>query len=231
MENLRLKEVEINYEQRCPVVFSLDKSGSMIGKPIKYLNDGVRRLFNEVSNSAKLFNKLDIAIVAYDNNIDVVREFSTYEENSEAPILSAGGITHTPSALKKAVELIEERKNYYKKNGIPYHRPYIIHLTDGETCGDSLTVEFASDLIKNGENNKKFTYWGFGVGDDLNMKELETIKGPNSMVLKLQDIDSFEDFFEWLSISFEKISDSNDGEEVDLTPEKNFFKQTVHAGD
>lgn len=54
MENLRVKEVEINYEQRCPVVLSLDKSGSMSGKPIKYLNDGVRRLFNEVSNSAKI---------------------------------------------------------------------------------------------------------------------------------------------------------------------------------
>lgn len=231
MENLRVKEVEVNYEQRCAVQFVLDRSGSMGGTPIKNLNGGVKKLFDEVSNSAKLFNKLDISIIAYDNNIDVVREFSTYEENSEAPILSTGGTTHTPSALKKATELVEERKNYYKKNNIPYHRPYIIHLTDGETCGDSLTVEIASDLIKNGENNKKFTYWGFGVGDDVNMSELETIKGANSMVLKLQDIDSFEEFFEWLSASFEKISDSGDGEEVDLTPEKNFFKTTVHSGD
>ncbi|MDZ7818960.1 MAG: VWA domain-containing protein [Aliarcobacter sp.] len=231
MENLRLKEVEINYEQRCAVQFVLDKSESMDDKPIRNLNNGVKKLFDEVSNSAKLFNKLDISIIAYDNNIDVVREFSTYEENSEAPVLSAGGTTHTPSALKKAIELVEERKDYYKKNGIPYHRPYIIHLTDGETCGDSLTLEFASDLIKNGEKNKKFTYWGFGVGDDVNMKELETIKGPNSMVLRLQDVDSFEDFFKWLSNSFEQISDTSDGKEADFTPEKNCFKQTVYAGD
>jgi len=230
MEKLRVETAE-NFQQKCPVVFVLDRSGSMAGEPINEVNKGIVAFAENMSADSISKVRVELSIIAYDNNIDVVREFATVQTNVDMPTLYAGGLTHTESAMIKASELVEERKAYYKANKIPYYRPYIILLTDGQTYGENQSVTRLGELIKNAEKNKKFQFMGFGVAD-ANMDELNSIKGETSIVAKIAGVDSLATFFTWLSSSIDALSKSGDNEEVDMTPDEdnNPFIQTAHVG-
>jgi len=226
MKKPHVEEVE-NFEQKCPVVFVIDRSGSMEGSPIEEVNNGMNEFLNGILSDPVTKNRLDLAIISYDNNIRVEREFGLLDKNTKMPRLEAGGLTYTVEALQKAIELVEERKEYYKQVGLTYYRPYIILLTDGYANDRSGLANMARK-IQNGIINKKFNFWGFGI-EDANMEELNMFAGENSIIQKIKDIDNLSTFFEWLSGSFGKVSHSRQGDIIDMTPEagQNAFMQTV----
>jgi uncharacterized protein YegL len=221
-----VEEVE-NFEQKCPVIFVIDRSGSMQGPSIEEVNNGLNEFLKGIVRDSITKSRLDLAIISYDNNITIERDFSLLDKDTKMPVLEAGGLTYTGEALEKAIDLIEKRKDYYKQVGLTYYRPYIILLTDGY-ASDTDRIYNTAKKIQNGIINKKFNFWGFGVAD-ANMEELHMLAGNKAIIQKIKNIDNLSTFFEWLSGSFGQVSHSRQGDIIDMTPEvgQNPFMQTI----
>ncbi|HEY9873663.1 MAG TPA: VWA domain-containing protein, partial [Candidatus Obscuribacterales bacterium] len=106
LDAIRLEEaVEFaeNPEPRCPCVLLLDTSGSMNGARIDALNQGLRTFQEDLVKNDLAKKRVEIAIVSFNNDIKVVQTFVTADQ-FEAPMLTAQGLTHTGSAIQKALD-------------------------------------------------------------------------------------------------------------------------------
>ena len=114
-------ETPRNYDQKCPLVLVLDASGSMNGRPIASLNMALKALKKEIINDSVLSNRLELSIVAFHDMAEVVRDFDLVLPEMDMPEIEIGGLTNIVAGMDKAIELIEERKNWYKNSGQPYY--------------------------------------------------------------------------------------------------------------
>lgn len=201
-----------NYEQKCLCVLVIDTSGSMSGKPMDELNNGLRDFYDEIYNDETTSQRLEIAIITFDSVTKMVQEPALIE-NVDFPELSAGGSTVMVQAVREAIQLVEDRKNWYKSTGQKYYRPWIILMTDGEPDYDqdvdSLASEIHSDTIQ-----KRYVFLPIGV-KGANMKVLSKIQGTIPPMM-LQGT-KFSAFFKWLSASMGTVVNSEAGFKVDLS--------------
>ena len=117
------------------------------------------------------------------------------------------------AAIEMGINILNERKAEYRKNGIQFFRPWIFLITDGAPT-DSWSE--AARLVHEGEKNKSFAFFAVGV-DGANMEILEKIS--ERQPLKLVGL-SFKELFVWLSNSMKSVSRSAMGVEVKLLPPK-----------
>ncbi|NVO02996.1 MAG: VWA domain-containing protein [Bacteroidetes bacterium] len=229
-------EAPQNYQQKCAVVFVMDVSGSMgatiEGKiPIDELNKGLQSFQQEIQNDSVASERLDIALVSFGSEAKVEHDFELVQDY-QMPTLGLQGSTNLVDGMRKGMEILEERKKWYRETKQTYYRPYIILITDGypdvnpSSCG--LTAE-----LKQAVNDKKFNFWPIGVeGADMQMLNDMASPGVGACLpgLKLDGL-KFVELFQWLSSSFSKLSNSSDNEKQDLQPEadKNPFMVTVTA--
>ena len=69
-----------NPEPRCPCVLLLDVSGSMTGSRIQALNDGIQAFKQEVTADSLTALRAEIAVVAFNHEVNVVQDFVTADE-------------------------------------------------------------------------------------------------------------------------------------------------------
>jgi uncharacterized protein YegL len=219
-------EVPVNDEQKCPCVLVLDTSGSMSGEPINELNNGLSRFHEEISKDTTASSRLEIEIIRFDSSVEVVQGFSLVE-NFSMPQLSTRGSTKLVDGVRKGIERVDERKKWYKEEMQTYYRPYIILITDGAP-DDGQDVDGLSREIQNGVDGKHFNFWAFGV-EGANMEVLQKISHASFAPLKLTGVD-FVKFFQWLSTSMTAVTNSKEGEKIDIAPKSNYenpFQITV----
>lgn len=196
-----------NPEPRCPCILLLDTSGSMKGQPIKELNEGIEVFKDELAADALAAKRAEIAVVTF-GPVQVESDFQTAGAFSP-PTLSAGGVTPMGEAIQKALEMVEQRKNRYRQNGIAYYRPWIFLITDGAPTDEWQTS--ALD-VEEGEKSGSFSFFAVGV-ENADMEVLEQIA--TRQPLKLKGL-QFRDLFVWLSKSMRRVSESNPGDSVPL---------------
>ncbi|MBN2733726.1 MAG: VWA domain-containing protein [Methanomicrobiaceae archaeon] len=211
--------VEIAHPQQphCPTILLLDISGSMtIGDKISQLNSGIKAFKEEIETDDLARKRVDIAVITFGKKVEVVSDFTSVEDFNP-PELVADGLTPMGDAIKKSLEILESRKEEYKKEGIDYYRPWIFLITDGEPTdmeeGDEKWEEVIS-AIHTGEKDGKFLFFGVGV-DSADMETLKKISPPGRTPIKLKE-NHFKEMFMWLSKSQAKVSASNMGEQVIL---------------
>lgn len=212
-----------NLEQKCLCVLVLDVSGSMRGAKLDSLNQGVRDFFTQILNPGKgeenLRDQLEIGIMQYDEEVRILRDPKLLEDGELPPTLTErGSVTETVIAIEEAIQLVEDRKAFYKSTGQSYYRPWIILMTDGEPYGNKASqadIDEISQRVAKEAAAKKYTIMGIAVGQDANMKILEQMTAGQAKAL--QGL-KFTDFFRWLSNSFGTISSSKEGERIDLSP-------------
>jgi uncharacterized protein YegL len=188
-----------NPENRCPVVLVLDTSGSMGGRPIEELNEGLQAFQHELMTDSLAAKRVEVAIVTF-GPVQVQTDFTTVQ-NFNAPHLSTTGDTPMGAAVEHAIEMVRDRKNIYQSNGISHYRPWIFLITDG-TPTDS--IERAAQLVREGEARKSFMLFAVGVeGADFNKLKSLSVREP----LKLKGL-QFRELFQWLSASLSSVSKS-----------------------
>lgn len=218
------KRVEVVSPQHPKVatVLLLDISGSMTeNNKIGQLNSGLKFFKDDVMKDELAAKRIDLAVVTFGGEVKVMHDFSSIE-NFDPPTLSSYADTPMGAAIFKAVELVEERKKYYKSKGINYYRPWIFMITDGEPTDMKEGSEIWNRVVKevkDGEENKKFLFFAVGV-EPANMEILKKIASPNRAPVRLMQ-GQFRKMFEWLSKSQSKVSASKIGEKIKLeSPEK-----------
>jgi uncharacterized protein YegL len=196
-----------NPEPRCPCVLVLDKSGSMRGAPIAELNQGLVAFRDELTADSLAAKRVEVAIVSFgpvtvDNGFIAVDQFAP-------PRLEASADTPMGAAIERALDLLDERKEIYRRNGVSYYRPWVFLITDGAPT-DAWTR--AASRVREGEAKHSFVFFSVGV-DGANLETLAQISTRSPVMLSGL---RFRELFQWLSKSLKSVSHSVPGDKVPL---------------
>jgi len=196
-----------NPEPRCPCLLLLDVSGSMGGQPIAQLNAGLATFQNELASDQLAMKRVEVGIVTF----GPVRTELPFQSASTfyLPNLSAQGDTPMGEAIRQGLEMVRQRKDEYRTNGISYYRPWVFLITDGAPTDD---WQSAAAAVREGEASKAFAFFAIGV-KGANMEILKQISVREPLLL---DGLRFSNLFSWLSSSLRSVSRSTPGAEVPL---------------
>ena len=219
-------EEPLNYDQKCPVVIVIDRSGSMSGDPIDECNKGLKLFETEVPKDATCKARLDIAVVSFGSDTKIERDFGLIEQ-APMPQLVINGSTKMVDALNVAIEILDKRKMWYRETGQNYYRPYLILITDGAPDVDQ-DISGISARLKMMASGKHFNFWPIAV-EGANMEVMQQLstyvkdgeKGNGSLPPMMLDGIEFVKLFKFLSNSFRKITNSQQGDKIDFTPGSN----------
>ncbi|WP_116812888.1 vWA domain-containing protein [Steroidobacter cummioxidans] len=195
-----------NPENRCPCVLVLDTSGSMQGRPIAELNEGLAQFKRELLTDEMATKRVEVSVVGF-GPVQVLSPFATPDVFTP-PILDANGDTPMGAAITQAISLVEQRKQEYRQFGIAYYRPWIFLITDGAPTD---AWQDAAASLQRGQREKKFQFFAVGV-QGANMDILKQIAGPERTPLMLKGL-QFRELFSWLSNSLGAKSRSQVGNE------------------
>lgn len=198
-----------NPEPRCPCLLLLDVSGSMGGQPITELNAGLTTFQNELVSDQLAMKRVEVGIITF----GPVRTELPFQSASTfyPPNLSAQGDTPMGEAIRQGLEMVRQRKDEYRTNGISYYRPWVFLITDGAPTDD---WQSAAAAVREGEASKAFAFFAIGV-KGANMEILKQISTREPLML---DGLRFSSLFSWLSSSLRSVSRSTPGTEVPLEP-------------
>jgi len=214
-----------NKDQKCPVVLLLDTSGSMNGQPIEELNKAIIKLKDDILEDALLSNRLEVGIVAFDDDARVERGIDLVTPETQLPTLSIGGVTNLVAGMEKAIELVEERKTFYKANGEQHYRPFIVLFTDGAPTNSAEEIEAIDLKIQTMSDNKKFVFLPFGVeGADMQLlaklaaQTADERLQNKAKAYKMKDVTKFSEVFAFVSASISGAMQQTAGATVAQLP-------------
>lgn len=197
-----------NVQPRCACLLVLDVSGSMSGQPISELNAGLKVFQDDLRADALAMQRVEVGILTF-GPIQIEMPFQG-ADTFVAPTLTAQGSTPMGAAILQAVDMIRQRKEDYRANGLPYFKPWIFLITDGAPdSGDPWHA--AADAVRQGEAAKSFNFFAVGV-QGANMDTLGKLSAARQP-LSLQGL-KFRELFAWLSTSMKQVSRSSVGSET-----------------
>ncbi len=236
-----IDELLDNPTPRVPVCLCLDTSGSMgtvesgsyedtgrtvfeDGKEWRVVTGGSSRI-DELQKGVELFlaairedevamYAAEIAIVTFNDRAECLRNFAGVDTQPEVPAMEPKGNTALGEGVSLALDLLESRKQQYKDTGVDYYQPWLVIMSDGYPNGDSRVLEDAIAKTADLANNKKLAVFSIGIGAEADMKTL-TRFSPKRPALRLQGL-KFREFFEWLSQSVSRTSQSMPGDNIKL---------------
>lgn len=196
-----------NPEPRCPCLLLLDTSTSMSGRRINELNAGLETFASQLTSDGLAAKRVEVAVLSF-GPVHLQSDFTT-AENFTAPVLQANGATPMGDAICTGLDLIEQRKQLYRQQGISYYRPWVFLITDGQPTDN---WKDAAARISSGEEAKSFSFFAVGI-EDANMDVLAQISARQPLLLRGLE---FSSLFTWLSNSMSSVSRSQPGEDVPL---------------
>lgn len=196
-----------NPEPRCPCLLLLDVSLSMQGQPIDELNAGLATFKDELAADALAMKRVEVGIVTF-GPVQIALPFQGAAD-FYPPTLTAQWDTPMGAAIKQGLDLVRQRKDEYRANGISYYRPWVFLITDG---GPTDEWQSAAAAVREGEASKSFAFFAIGVqGANLDVLQQISVREP----LPLDGL-RFRELFSWLSSSLRSVSRSTPGTEVPL---------------
>ena len=210
-------EFDENQEERCPILLCLDRSGSMSGGPIEELEAALEQFSQDLREDPSVAAKVDVGVIIFNEMVQWTDFTNSTEFNP--PQLHAEGGTKMSFAMKVSLDMCERRKDIYRQNGIAYHRPWIVLITDGYPDHDELQeITEIQQRLMSAEENRRAAIFTVACGEESdNLAEwlTQNVTPPNRPAKRTNEA-NFKELFKWLSNSQIAISKSTPGERVEL---------------
>ncbi|MBR6959273.1 MAG: VWA domain-containing protein [Clostridiales bacterium] len=209
-ENFSSADFGNSTKRRLPICFCLDTSGSMMGNPIKQLNQGLANFLASIKANDDTRSATDIAIITFGSSVEIVMPFGKISKDKSLPEISAS-TTLTPigEGVLTALELLDLRKKGYKEMGIKYYQPWLVVITDGAPQGPNAMANYhnAVAACNELEKNDKLVVFNIGVGNgvDFDLLKLLSVKRPEPISVNSAD---FGKLFEFLGSSSSSVVSS-----------------------
>lgn len=119
------------------------------------------------------------------------------------------------AAINTALDMIQVRKERYKEAGIPYYRPWVMMITDGDPQGELfLFVNDAAQRVKREVGNDRMVFFTVAVqGADITQLMRMGFHTP----LRLDGL-KFNELFVWLSRSMQAVTSEKGGGKFSFLP-------------
>lgn len=235
VDNMATGEIRYPEVPKLPIVMALDTSQSMetptrSGKTrLDNLKDSLSLLLKKLSEDPRTSKSAEIAFYSFGGDVKLLQDFKLVEE------IDIEGITSqlkpyngTPlfKALKESLNKARERREFYKRNGIPSYVPWVWILTDGEPTDSSEPVySEAIELLKKLVSERRINFFiiltgnrddvetGYNQLSQLISKPVYGREGSNIIVMP--DIEeNWRRLALWISKSISTVSRSRPGESV-----------------
>jgi uncharacterized protein YegL len=180
----------------------------MGGQPIAELNAGLLELDKALKADKLASLRVELAMVTFGGS--VIKTDFVAADAFQPATLAANGNTPMGAAVNQSLDLLRERKDTYKKNGVDYFRPWLFLITDGAPTD---LWEAAAKRAREEEERKGVSVYAIGV-QEADMQILAKFSAARPPV-KLQGL-VFRDLFQWLSKSLSAVAQSRPGGQVAL---------------
>lgn len=201
-----------NHQDRCPVALVVDVSGSM-RDDIDMLNSAIEKFRDTVMADPVATLRVEVALVTFNHQTEVRQEFSSIDEFDPGPLSARGG-TRMCDALTRALDIIEDRKETYRANGVGYYRPWLFILTDGMTA-DIEDLPATARRVRAIEDAKGVTTFAILAGEAKRDGARQHMQRITDRTLAMKEA-AYEDLLEWLANSTVAVSNSNTGDRIKL---------------
>lgn len=204
--------------RRLPIYFLIDVSESMVGEPIKQVQEGIQSIVKELRADPYALETVHISVILFAGK---VLKLTSMEElyNFNLPNIPIGGGT----SLGKAIDFLMtdldnslHRTTEYKKGD---WKPIIFLFTDGNPTD---YIQSKSIFEKwNSQYKKSSNLVAIAIGNNMETKILKELSD-NVLQLKSTDEYSFTQFFKWITASIKatsmSIGSGESGDDLKLAP-------------
>lgn len=196
---------------KMPLCLVLDRSASMRvvttdgAMRINELNRNVRELLKFIKTDPKASKICDIAIVSFGDVKPTVEVQYSSIDDVYFQDLKASGRTPMGQAVEKAIDMLQDRREYYKEHGIEHYKPIMMLMTDGLPTDEyKAAAERCSSMV----NKKQLKIYPVGIGNDFNNEILAKFS-PLVKPKQIVDMKGFMKLFELLSRSSSNPADDS----------------------
>lgn len=207
--NINASDFGSSTKRRLPICFCLDTSGSMMGNPIKQLNQGLNNFIASIKANDDTRSATDIAIITFGSSVDIVMPFGKITEDGLPEIKASTTMTPIGEGILTALELLNARKEGYKEQGIKYYQPWLVVITDGAPQGPNAmqNMELAIKACNELESADKLVIFNIGVGSGVDFDLLKRLSLKREEPISVNSAD-FGKLFEFLGSSSSSIVSS-----------------------
>lgn len=101
----------------------------MEGSSIEELNRGIQAFREELFTDSLSMKRVEVAVITF-GPVNIQHNFTT-ADLFHPPPLKAAGETPLGAAVSRGLEILRQRKQVLRDNGIKLFRPWIFLITDG----------------------------------------------------------------------------------------------------
>ena len=187
--------------RRLPIYFLIDVSESMVGEPIENVQEGIGSIIKELKTDPFALETVWLSIIGFAGNAEVITPLQDII-SFYPPKFPIGSGTSLSSGLDKLMNALDNEiiKTTYERKGD--WKPIVFLFTDGVPTDNA---DKQIDKWKNNFSSKcNLVVISMGENTDLNLLNQLT---DNVLIFKDVDVNSYKEFFKWVTASIKATSE------------------------
>lgn len=196
-------EEQLDATPRLPVCICLDMSGSMKGAKFEKMKEGLKMFCDAILDDPKAKRSAEISIITFNNEFNMYRKFGRLDKPVLLSNVKPGLGTKVSPAINCALDMLEQRKEEYRRLGMEYYQPWLVFISDGLPADKCDEVK---ERVLELEKNRKLVVLSLPIlssKDDVakNERTMNFMDGFSASKSLPMDSEKIKEFFVWLSRS------------------------------